>query len=92
MFRRRSTTLFIILVALPIALLVWLGTYLMRDASKRTEASMQGILAERLSIADYQLVDDMRQLTDSLDERSRDAGSGADAAQKVAMHPWVAQV
>ena len=49
MLRRRSTVLFIVLVALPLALLAWLGTYLMRDAAKRTDASMQAILAERLS-------------------------------------------
>jgi hypothetical protein len=60
MFRRRSTLLFIVLVALPLALLAWLGTYLMRDAAKRTDASMQAILAERLSLADHQLVHDLR--------------------------------
>jgi signal transduction histidine kinase len=91
MFRRRSTILFLVLVALPLALLVWLGTYLMRDAAKRTDASMQAILAERLSSADHQLVHDLRQLTDQLDGEGASASSGEGAAQVFATHRWVAR-
>lgn len=91
MLRRRSTVLFIVLVALPLALLAWLGTYLMRDAAKRTDASMQAILAERLSSADHQLVHDLRQLTDEFDQITRGASSAAEAAKRLSAHPWASQ-
>jgi hypothetical protein len=92
MFQRRSTILFIILVILPLALLAWLGTYLIRDAEKRTDASMQAILAERLSSADQHLLHDMRQLTDRLDTwGAQSIGSARLMAERLATHPWVAQ-
>lgn len=92
MLQRRSTILFIILVILPLALLAWLGTYLIRDAEKRTDASMQAVLAERLSSADHHLLHDMRQLTDSLDTwGAQGIGSARLMAQRLAAHPWVAQ-
>ncbi|MFM2168726.1 MAG: Alginate biosynthesis sensor protein KinB [Verrucomicrobiota bacterium] len=91
MLRRRSTVLFIVLVALPLALLAWLGTYLMRDAAKRTDASMQAILAERLSSADHQLVHDLRQLTDEFDAMAGTASTAMAAAAGLAQHPWAAR-
>ncbi|WP_395749246.1 sensor histidine kinase [Prosthecobacter sp.] len=92
MLQRRSTILFIILVILPLALLAWLGTYLIRDAEKRTDASMQAILAERLSSADQHLLHDMRQLTDRLDAwGAQSIGSARLMSQRLATHPWVAQ-
>lgn len=92
MLQRRSTVLFIILVILPLALLAWLGTYLIRDAEKRTDASMQAVLAERLSVADRQLLHDMRQLTDRLDEwGAASNGSAQMMAQRLALHPWIAE-
>lgn len=92
MLQRRSTILFIILVILPLALLAWLGTYLIRDAEKRTDASMQAILAERLSSADHHLLHDMRQLTDRLDSwGAQSIGSARLMSQRLATHPWVAQ-
>ncbi|MBL9132650.1 MAG: HAMP domain-containing histidine kinase [Verrucomicrobiaceae bacterium] len=91
MIGRRSTVLFLVLVVLPLVLLAWLGTYLMSDAAKRTDASMQAILAERLSSADYQLVHDLRQLTDEFDQAGLRAASGLLAAQEMARHPWVAR-
>ncbi len=92
MFQRRSTILFIILVVLPLALLAWLGTYLVRDAEKRTDASMQAILAERLSSADHHLLHDMRQLTDRLDEwGAQNSDSARLMSERLATHPWVAQ-
>jgi Histidine kinase-, DNA gyrase B-, and HSP90-like ATPase/His Kinase A (phospho-acceptor) domain len=93
MLQRRSTILFIILVVLPLALLAWLGTYLIRDAEKRTDASMQAILAERLSSADKHLLHDMRQLTDRLDDwGAQGIGSARLMSQRLAEHPWIAQV
>lgn len=92
MVQRRSTILFIILVILPLALLAWLGTYLIRDAEKRTDASMQAILAERLSSADQHLLHDMRQLTDRLDAwGAQSIGSSRLMSQRLATHPWIAQ-
>lgn len=92
MLQRRSTILFIILVILPLALLAWLGTYLIRDAEKRTEASMQAILAERLSSADHHLLHDMRQLTDRLDNwGAHNIGSARLMAERLASHPWIAK-
>lgn len=92
MQHRRSTILFITLVILPLALLAWLGTYLVRDAEKRTDASMQAVLAERLSSADHHLLHDMRQLTDRLDHYGgMSAGSARLMAQRLATHPWVAE-
>ncbi len=92
MQHRRSTILFITLVVLPLALLAWLGTYLIRDAEKRTDASMQAVLAERLSSADHHLLHDMRQLTDRLDLfGAKNIGSARLMAQRLATHPWVAE-
>ena len=92
MLQRRSTILFIILVVLPLALLAWLGTYLIRDAEKRTDASMQAILAERLSSADQHLLHDMRQLTDRLDSwGAQSVGTALEMSQRLATHPWIAQ-
>ena len=92
MLQRRSTILFITLVILPLALLAWLGTYLVRDAEKRTDASMQAILAERLSSADQHLLHDMRQLTDRLDTwGAQSIGSARLMAERLATHPWVAE-
>lgn len=86
----RSTILFIILVLLPLALLAWLGTYLIRDAEKRTDASMQAVLAERLSSADHHLLHDMRQLTDRLDAWGAPGGGSARLmSQRLATHPWI---
>ena len=90
--QRRSTVLFIILVILPLALLAWLGTYLIRDAEKRTDASMQAVLAERLSSADHHLLHDMRELTDRLDRwGGKSTGSATLVAERLATHPWTAQ-
>jgi hypothetical protein len=92
MLQRRSTILFIILVVLPLALLAWLGTYLIRDAEKRTDASMQAVLAERLSSADHHLLHDMRQLTDRLDTwGAQNIGSARLMAQRLAAHPWISE-
>jgi signal transduction histidine kinase len=91
MFRRRSTLLFFVLVALPLALLAWLGTYLMRDAAKRTDASMQAILAERLSLANHQLVHDLRQLTDEFGDLVQLGTPTSEAIKEIGTHAWVAK-
>lgn len=86
--QQRSTLLLILLVTMPLALLAWLGTYLIRDAERRTDAAMQAILAERLSVANHQIVNDLRQLTDRLDSWAPSADQ-ADVATELRSHPWV---
>ena len=85
---QRSTLLLILLVTMPLALLAWLGTYLIRDAERRTDAAMQAILAERLSVANHQIVNDLRQLTDRLDSWAP-ATDQPSVATVLRRHPWV---
>lgn len=85
---QRSTLLLILLVTMPLALLAWLGTYLIRDAERRTDAAMQAILAERLSVANHQIVNDLRQLTDRLDSWAP-ATDQPGVATVLRRHPWV---
>lgn len=92
MQQRRTNLLLALLVITPLALLTWLGTYLIRDASRSTDAAMQAVLAERLSVADHQLVDDLRRFTDQLDEIAASASlPGKEAASALAAHPWVTE-
>ncbi|MCA1963816.1 MAG: hypothetical protein LDL31_07720, partial [Prosthecobacter sp.] len=90
--RRTSITL-TLLVIMPVALLAWLGTYLIRDAARTTDNAREAVLKERLFVADHQLVHDLRQFTDDLDalgaEHARDAEK---ASQALAQHPWVLEV
>lgn len=69
MANSRPHLLIFLLAATPIALLAWLGTYLIRDAAHRSEVTTQAVLAERLAVVDHQLADDLRQLTDWLDSQ-----------------------
>ncbi len=90
--RRTSITL-TLLVIMPVALLAWLGTYLIRDAARTTDNAREAILKERLFVAAHQLVDDLRQLTDDLDAFGKAAGTAVQSAgQDLARHPWVAEV
>lgn len=87
--QQRSSLLLILLVTTTLALLAWLGTYLIRDAERRTEAAMQAILAERLSVANHQIINDLRQLTDRLDTFSHPAPPVTEVAEQLRRHPWV---
>lgn len=93
MHQGRTNLLLILLVVTPLALLTWLGTYLIRDAARSTDAAMQAVLAERLAVADHHLVASLRHFSDQLDERAGSAGGDAQgAAAALAAHPWAAEV
>lgn len=88
MHPHRTTLLLILLVLTPLALLTWLGTYLIRDAARSTETAMQAVLAERLAVADHQLVDDLRRFTDQLDRLASESVNPREAASSLAGHGW----
>lgn len=88
MHPHRTTLLLILLVVTPLALLTWLGTYLIRDAARSTETAMQAVLAERLAVADRQLVGDLRLFTDRLDQMAADSGDLQQTARALAAHGW----
>lgn len=89
---RRSNLLLLLLVVTPVALLTWLGTYLIRDAARSTSQARVSVLEERLLVANQQLTHDLRQFTDELDE-IQDGGEPAATviAEKLIQHPWVAE-
>lgn len=90
----RSTSITLtLLVITPVALLAWLGTYLIRDAARSTDNAREAILAERLFVADHQLLHDLRQFTDDLD-RFGDSSTQtlSEAGQQLSQHPWVSEV
>lgn len=92
MHPRRSNLLLILLVITPVALLTWLGTYLIRDAARSTDSARQAVLEERLLVVNHQLLHDLRQFTDHLDSISTVAGTpAAQTASLLAEHPWVAE-
>lgn len=85
---RRTNLLLLLLVITPLALLAWLGTYLIRDAARSTDSAMQTVLKERLAAADYQLQEEMRQLTDELDQVALSAAP-QQAARALGEWQWV---
>lgn len=90
--RRSSITLFLLVIT-PVALLAWLGTYLIRDAARTTDNAREAILAERLFVADHQLLHDLRQFTDDLDRLGAAPGAAlTEAANQISQHEWVAEV
>jgi signal transduction histidine kinase len=90
---RRSSITLALLVITPVALLAWLGTYLIRDAARSTDNAREAILAERLFVANHQLLHDFRQFTDEIDHlgSSPDAAL-TEAATHISQHPWVSEV
>jgi signal transduction histidine kinase len=89
----RTPTLVTLLVVMPVALLAWLGSHLLRDAARATEQAREAILKERLHVAAHQLVDDLRQLTDDLDGLGQAAGAAElSPSEALAKHPWVAEL
>lgn len=90
---RRSSITLALLVITPVALLAWLGTYLIRDAARSTDNARSAILAERLFVAENQLLHDLRQLTDYLDALGAAPGMTlAESGRQLASHPWTAEV
>jgi nitrogen-specific signal transduction histidine kinase len=89
---RRSSITLTLLVITPVALLAWLGTYLIRDAARSTDNARQAILAERLFVANHQLLHDLRQFTDEMDTLGASELALKDAATQIGQHPWVSEV
>lgn len=87
---RRTHLLLLLLVITPLALLTWLGTYLIRDAARSTEAAMHAVLSERLAVADHQLTEELRRFTEELDQTLPSAESAL-TAQALASHSGVVQ-
>lgn len=89
---RRSNLLLLLLVITPVALLTWLGTYLIRDAARSTSLARESVLEERLLVADHQLSHDLRQFTDELDDiKSAEKSSAASISEQLALHPWISE-
>ncbi len=90
----RTTTLLVLLVTVPLVLLAWLGTYLLRDAERRTNTVREGVIAERLVVADQQLSRDLVKLVEVFD-RMAGAGAGGATPEQMAksylQHPWVTE-
>lgn len=92
MLHHRTSLLLVLLAVMPLALLTWLGTYLIRDAARSTDSAMQAVLEERLAVADHQLIHDLREFTDQLDEMGGAPGvEPQSAAQTLSAHPWVVE-
>lgn len=63
---QRPTLLLILLVVMPLSLLAWLGTYLVRDAGKRSEEMHRIVSDPRLAKLDPQLVHEVSSRSDEL--------------------------
>jgi len=91
----RSTLLLVLLTVIPLALLVWLGTYLWRDGERRAEATRTAILLERLQLVDYHLNLDLQQVVQQLDfmvESLPDEKFAAGHDSKLATHPHIERI
>jgi signal transduction histidine kinase len=61
---QRPTLLLILLVVMPLSLLAWLGTYLARDAERRSEEMHRIVKDSRFTMVDPRLVEDVTHYTD----------------------------
>ncbi len=66
--RLRSTILFLLLVAVPLALIAWLGVMLLRQEGEQARASWMGVIEERLAAADGVLGQEMSRLEIEFDD------------------------
>lgn len=84
----RPSLLLILLVAMPLALLVWLGTYLHSDGERRARTTRDAIVTERLEVAGQQLLSDLKLAVRQLDQA---AVVTAEATQNCVLveHPWI---
>ena len=57
---QRPSLLLILLVVMPLSLLAWLGSYLARDAARRTEETRRLVRDPRFAAVDPQLIDDVK--------------------------------
>lgn len=84
----RSSLLLVLLVAMPLALLLWLGTYLHADGERRARTTREAIVMERLEVANQQLLADLKLAVRQLDQA---ASTTADATGNCVLvdHPWI---
>lgn len=86
----RSSLLLVLLVAMPLALLAWLGTYLHTDGERRSKATRDAIVTERLQVANHQLLSDFKLAVRQLDQvvEAAAATTTAEVCPPVA-HVWI---
>ena len=61
---QRPTILLVLLVVMPLSLLAWLGSFLARDAAKRSEETRRLVQDPRFAAVDPLLIEDMKRHTD----------------------------
>ena len=61
---QRPTLLLILLVVMPLSLLAWLGSFLARDAERRSEETRLLVQDQRFATVDPLLIEDMKRHTD----------------------------
>ena len=84
----RSSLLLVLLVAMPLALLAWLGTYLHTDGERRARATRDAIVTERLNVANHQLLTDFKQAVRQLDQVAEATAAAAKDCLP-ADHAWI---
>ena len=75
---------------MPLALLAWLGTYLHTDGERRSKATRDAIVTERLQVANHQLLSDFKLAVRQLDQvvEAGAATTSAEVCPPVA-HVWI---
>lgn len=75
---------------MPLALLAWLGTYLHTDGERRSKATRDAIVTERLQVANHQLLSDFKLAVRQLDQvvEAAAATTTAEVCPPVA-HVWI---
>jgi signal transduction histidine kinase len=84
----RSSLLLVLLVAMPLALLVWLGTYLHSDGERRARTTREAIVTERLEVASQQLLSDLKMAVRQLDQAAEATAEATTMCVPVE-HPWI---
>lgn len=84
----RSSLLLVLLVAMPLALLVWLGTYLHSDGERRARTTREAIVTERLEVASQQLLSDLKLAVRQLDQAAEVTVEATEKCVPVD-HPWI---